>query len=650
MEAAVGSAGFLEIGSWLGTGVSYLACLNEENAPRTVAHLFERFPVASVTFVLLVAAFITGLLCGACLGAAMVARFCLRGRRQNQPAKSGDTAPSSAALKGAVQAVAELKQQSEAFAELRAAHAALQDETSKMRAAMMQDEATRAEREAEVAATIKDHELNVSRMETDLTEARRRQLEIEAEYREHAIRADGLLQPLKIQVQDLSSRLSEEQERRKQIHNQVQDMKGAIRVYARVRPLNANESGNVVALRKFDAFSLEAVSAAPSSTPRTPTRRMSLMSTPRASPPRTPTRMSLTPASIPGRGEFKTFTFDSVFDERSSQEDVFNECSDLVSSAVDGFNVTIFAYGQTGAGKTHTMFGSQEDPGVVPRATAELFRLISGRTATVRCCMFELYRDDLVDLTFPNVTSTSRSTRGMQTKASHVLEVKHDARGSVYVEGATEREVSSLEELQAVIREGRERRHVAATKLNIDSSRSHLIVIITVETIDQQTQQVATGKLTLCDLAGSERLKKSGSVGEQLKEAQSINRALSALGDVIESITQGAKHVPYRNHKLTMLLSDSIGGSAKTLMLVNCSPSALSTDETISSLNYAVRLKLISNKVERSHNGEEVSRLKKTVQALTQELDEVRGAVSIGSELPEYLPAERRGGASRGGA
>merc|ERR1719428_422394 len=283
---------------------------------------------------------------------------------------------------------------------------------------MMQDEATRAEREAEVAATIKDHELNVSRMETDLTEARRRQLEIEAEYREHAIRADGLLQPLKIQVQDLSSRLSEEQERRKQIHNQVQDMKGAIRVYARVRPLNANESGNVVALRKFDAFSLEAVSAAP-----------------RTSPPRTPTRMSLTPASIPGRGEFKTFTFDSVFDERSSQEDVFNECSDLVSSAVDGFNVTIFAYGQTGAGKTHTMFGSQEDPGVVPRATAELFRLISGRTATVRCSMFELYRDDLVDLTFPNVTSTSRSTRGMQTKASHVLEVKHDARGSVYVEG-----------------------------------------------------------------------------------------------------------------------------------------------------------------------------------------------------------------------
>merc|ERR1712217_1004071 len=125
---------------------------------------------------------------------------------------------------------------------------------------------------------------------------------------------------------------------------------------------------------------------------------------------------------------------------------------------------------------------------------------------------------------------------------------------------------------------------------------------------------VATGKLTLCDLAGSERLKKSEASGEQLKEAQSINKSLTALGDVIEALTKHAKHVPYRNHKLTQLLSDSLGGNAKTLMFVNCSPVAENGDETNSSLSYAARAKLIVNKVEKNQDSQEVARLKKVVQ------------------------------------
>eukprot|EP00438_Fugacium_kawagutii_P006519 Skav209112 [mRNA] locus=scaffold179:226225:239983:+ [translate_table: standard] len=125
---------------------------------------------------------------------------------------------------------------------------------------------------------------------------------------------------------------------------------------------------------------------------------------------------------------------------------------------------------------------------------------------------------------------------------------------------------------------------VAATKMNADSSRSHLIFIVTIESTNKKSKQVSSGKLTLCDLAGSERLKKSEVTGEQMKEAQSINKSLTALGDVIEALTKGAKHVPYRNHRLTQLLSDSLGGNAKTLMFVNCSPASGNLDETSAAL------------------------------------------------------------------
>merc|ERR1712072_670593 len=134
---------------------------------------------------------------------------------------------------------------------------------------------------------------------------------------------------------------------------------------------------------------------------------------------------------------------------------------------------------------------------------------------------------------------------------------------------------------------------------NADSSRSHLIVILIVESTNKKSKQVTTGKLTLCDLAGSERLKKSEVTGEQMKEAQSINKSLTALGDVIEALSKNSKHVPYRNHKLTQLLSDSIGGNAKTLMFVNCSPVAGNSDETNSSLSYAARAKQVTNKASR---------------------------------------------------
>eukprot|EP00913_Durusdinium_trenchii_P018315 g17206.t1 len=182
----------------------------------------------------------------------------------------------------------------------------------------------------------------------------------------------------------------------------------------------------------------------------------------------------------------------------------------------------------------------------------------------------------------------------------------------------------------------RSRSPVAATKMNADSSRSHLIFIVTIECTNRKSKQVSSGKLTLCDLAGSERLKKSEVTGEQMKEAQSINKSLTALGDVIEALTKGQKHVPYRNHRLTQLLSDSLGGNAKTLAL----GSVLLTS---AALAYAVRAKNIVNKVEKNSDSQEVSRLKKVVQMLSTELEQARksGAAlpELGQEDPEGMAA-----------
>jgi len=201
------------------------------------------------------------------------------------------------------------------------------------------------------------------------------------------------------------------------------------------------------------------------------------------------------------------------------------------------------------------------------------------------------------------------------------------------VENVHERVVSSKQQLLKTIADGQDRRHTSATKLNTDSSRSHLIFTIVVESTKAKTNQVAVGKLLLCDLAGSERVKKSEATGDQMKEAQSINKSLTALGDVVESLTRNADHIPYRNHKLTLLLSDSIGGNAKTLMFVNCALGADSIDETMSSLSYASRLKMVVNKVEKNQDTVEVARLKKVIQVMSSELEQTNKSLPS-SPLP----------------
>ncbi|KAJ0234386.1 Kinesin-like protein KIN-14E [Hirschfeldia incana] len=370
------------------------------------------------------------------------------------------------------------------------------------------------------------------------------------------------------QLAELEILYKEEQVLRKRYYNTIEDMKGKIRVYCRIRPLNEKESSERERqmLTSVDEFTVEH--------PWKDDKR-------------------------------KQHIYDRVFDMHASQDDVFEDTKYLIQSAVDGYNVCIFAYGQTGSGKTFTIYGHENNPGLTPRATKELFKILKRDSKrfsfSLKAYMVELYQDTLVDLLLP------KSARRLK------LDIKKDSKGMVFVENVTTIPISTLEELRMIIERGSERRHVSGTNMNEESSRSHLILSVVIESIDLQTQSAARGKLSFVDLAGSERVKKSGSAGSQLKEAQSINKSLSALGDVIGALSSGNQHIPYRNHKLTMLMSDSLGGNAKTLMFVNVSPVESNLDETYNSLLYASRVRTIVNDPSKHISSKEMVRLKKLV-------------------------------------
>ncbi|GBF96810.1 hypothetical protein Rsub_09666 [Raphidocelis subcapitata] len=240
-------------------------------------------------------------------------------------------------------------------------------------------------------------------------------------------------------------------------------------------------------------------------------------------------------------------------------------------------------------------------------------------------------QDSLMDLLLPAQPRAS----GPRAPEVPRLEIKKDPRGLVTVQGATVVPVPSAEAALAMIDDGLARRHTAGTAMNRESSRSHLIISLVVEATNLQTQSVARGKLSFVDLAGSERVKKSGSTGENLKEAQAINKSLSALGDVISALASEQPHIPYRNHKLTMLMSDSLGGNAKTLMFVNVSPSDSNLDETQNSLTYATRVRTIKNDAKRDESSKEVLRLKRAVEYWKEQAGLATAEARAGADLRE---------------
>ncbi|KAM3602434.1 uncharacterized protein V6R79_004054 [Siganus canaliculatus] len=291
----------------------------------------------------------------------------------------------------------------------------------------------------------------------------------------------------------------------------------------------------------------------------------------------------------------KTFTFDAVYDANSKQRDLYDESvRPLIDSVLAGFNGTIFAYGQTGTGKTYTMQGAWMDPekrGVIPNAFDHIFTHISrsqsDRQYLVRASYLEIYLEEVRDLLDP--------------KHGHArpLELRESPESGVYVRDLTSCVCKSIKEIEEVMNMGNQARAVGATDMNEHSSRSHALFLITVECSQpgpDGRKHIRVGRLNLVDLAGSERQAKTGVQGERLKEAAKINLSLSALGNVISALADGrSSHVPYRDSKLTRLLQDSLGGNAKTVMVATLSPASQHYDETLTTLRYSNRAKNIQN-------------------------------------------------------
>jgi len=290
----------------------------------------------------------------------------------------------------------------------------------------------------------------------------------------------------------------------------------------------------------------------------------------------------------------KTFTFDMVFDDTTEQQNFYDgTATRIVNSCIDGYNGTVFAYGQTGTGKTFSMEGGKgkELRGVIPRAFEQIFAHIQcseGVEFLVRASFIEIYNEDVFDL--------------LSGKERKKLELKEDPDNGVYVKDLSWFVVKDIEQCDTILQEGKSCRQVGATDMNADSSRSHCIFTLKIETSEVREEtgeaHIKVGKLNMVDLAGSERQGKTGATGERLKEATKINLSLSALGNVISALTSKKRsgHIPYRDSKLTRLLQDSLGGNTKTVMIAAIGPADYNFDETISTLRFANRAKSIKNK------------------------------------------------------
>lgn len=286
----------------------------------------------------------------------------------------------------------------------------------------------------------------------------------------------------------------------------------------------------------------------------------------------------------------KPYVFDHVFQSNTTQENVYNACAKkIVKDVLEGYNGTIFAYGQTSSGKTHTMEGKLHDPdgmGIIPRIVQDIFNYIYSMDENlefhIKVSYFEIYLDKIRDLL--DVSKTN-------------LSVHEDKNRVPYVKGCTERFVCSPEEVMDTIDEGKSNRHVAVTNMNEHSSRSHSIFLINVKQENTQTEQKLSGKLYLVDLAGSEKVSKTGAEGAVLDEAKNINKSLSSLGNVISALAEGSTYIPYRDSKMTRILQDSLGGNCRTTIVICCSPSSYNESETKSTLLFGQRAKTIKNTV-----------------------------------------------------
>ncbi|CAI0476262.1 unnamed protein product [Linum tenue] len=370
----------------------------------------------------------------------------------------------------------------------------------------------------------------------------------------------------------------------RKLYNEVQDLKGNIRVYCRVRPFLPGQCKNLTTVEYIGENGELLVS--------------------------NPTK--------PGKDTHRMFKFNKVFGQAASQEEVFLDTRPLIRTVLDGFNVCIFAYGQTGSGKTYTMSGpnmssKEEDWGVNYRALRDLFHIAQSRkgsmTYEIGVQMVEIYNEQVRDLL---TCHGSHKRLGIWSTTQP---------NGLAVPDASMHQVTSTEDVLELMNIGFMNRAVGATALNERSSRSHSILTIHVRGVDLESGTILRGNLHLVDLAGSERVDRSEVTGERLREAQHINKSLSALGDVIFALAQKSQHVPYRNSKLTQVLQSSLGGQAKTLMFVQLNPDLDSYSETLSTLKFAERVSGVELGAARSNKegrdirelADQVALLKETV-------------------------------------
>ncbi|XP_013204302.1 kinesin-like protein KIF21A isoform X16 [Microtus ochrogaster] len=361
-------------------------------------------------------------------------------------------------------------------------------------------------------------------------------------------------------------------------------------------------------------------------------------------------------------GKDKAFTFDYVFDIDSQQEQIYTQCIEkLIEGCFEGYNATVFAYGQTGAGKTYTMGTGfdvnimEEEQGIISRAVKHLFRSIEEKKSTaikngvpppefkVNAQFLELYNEEVLDL-----FDTTRDIDAKNKKSN--IRIHEDSTGGIYTVGVTTRTVNTEPEMMQCLKLGALSRTTASTQMNVQSSRSHAIFTIHVcqtrvcpqieaenatdnKMISESSQmnefETLTAKFHFVDLAGSERLKRTGATGERAKEGISINCGLLALGNVISALgdkSKRATHVPYRDSKLTRLLQDSLGGNSQTIMIACVSPSDRDFMETLNTLKYANRARNIKNKVmvNQDRASQQINALRSEITRLQMELMEYK--------------------------
>lgn len=378
-------------------------------------------------------------------------------------------------------------------------------------------------------------------------------------------------------AQECEDKLRKEETLRRKLHNQVQELKGNIRVFCRVRPVNSDETEEAarITVPESDDEPTDIEVKGPEET------------------------------NSLGKVTTKThqFSFDRVFDTSSNNAEIFEEISQLIQSALDGYNVCIFAYGQTGSGKTFTM---SSDDGMIPQALRQIYSTSKelenrGWKYTMEGSFVEVYNEELRDLLGKD---------GDNDKGNKKHEIRHDmATCETTITDVTTLTLDSQDQVEGILAQAMSRRSVAATKANERSSRSHSVFILKLAGYNSITGQKSKGTLNLVDLAGSERLSHSKVEGVRLKETQNINKSLSCLGDVIGALGQQqatggfnprdsvngvgstgsstGSHIPYRNSKLTYLLQFSLGGNSKTLMFVMVAPEKKCLSETITSLKFA---------------------------------------------------------------